>query len=240
VSTAVHNGHGGCDCFGCCTFPELAGRGPDNGPGYVWIGAMDDKNNGTCTFADVLDQAKCPPCTPVQGCWNECGTCELCLGKDTLSPECTPPAPDAGSRTSAPACTGFVRQDEPAACTGRGVIGDLLFRDFAAAACDGRGEKACCWCPRMTGTSAFDGSRAPSSAARIPHVEAASSARIRSFHAGWSIPRSAASSAAPARAAFAVTPDPTEPIEGERPKEVEIGRRTHQKPSGCVGERLCC
>jgi hypothetical protein len=71
----------GCDCFGCCTFPALSG-------GYVWIGAMDDKNNGTCTFADILDPSKCPPCTPVVDCNNGCGRCEICLGKDTLPPDC--------------------------------------------------------------------------------------------------------------------------------------------------------
>jgi len=90
----------GCDCFGCCTFPELAGRGPNNGPGYVWIGSMDDMKNGTCTFADVLEPTKCKPCTPVEGCWNDCGKCELCLGKDTLPPECTPP--DGGTYDGGP------------------------------------------------------------------------------------------------------------------------------------------
>ncbi len=78
----------GCDCFGCCTLDELAGMGPDGGPGYVWIGAMDEFNEGTCTLDDILDPALCPPCTPVGDCWNECGECELCLGRTELPPEC--------------------------------------------------------------------------------------------------------------------------------------------------------
>ena len=40
----------GCDCFGCCTFPELNGEGPDGTDGFVWIGAKDEGNNGICTF----------------------------------------------------------------------------------------------------------------------------------------------------------------------------------------------
>jgi len=71
----------GCDCFGCCTFPELAGD-------HIWIGAMDDHNVGTCTFADILEPTKCPPCTPVADCYNGCGHCEICLGKPELPPEC--------------------------------------------------------------------------------------------------------------------------------------------------------
>lgn len=80
----------GCDCFGCCTFPELEGLGPDGGPGYVWIGAMDEFNEGTCTLDLILDQSACPPCTPVVDCLNECGPCELCMGRTELPPECTP------------------------------------------------------------------------------------------------------------------------------------------------------
>lgn len=37
----------------------------------------------------------CRPCTPVGDCNNPCGPCELCIGRDTLPPECTP-SPDAG------------------------------------------------------------------------------------------------------------------------------------------------
>ncbi|MBI2896881.1 MAG: hypothetical protein HYY06_25205, partial [Deltaproteobacteria bacterium] len=71
----------GCDCFGCCTFPELSGA-------FVWIGALDDDNQGTCTFDLVDDPTACPPCTPVEDCFNDCGPCEICLGKDELPPGC--------------------------------------------------------------------------------------------------------------------------------------------------------
>jgi len=70
----------GCDCFGCCTFPDLAGLGPGGGPGYVWIGRLDADNVGTCTFDLLLDASACPPCTPVLDCINECGECEICIG----------------------------------------------------------------------------------------------------------------------------------------------------------------
>jgi hypothetical protein len=87
----------GCDCFGCCTFPALAGKGPNGGPGYVWIGAFDDKKQGTCTFKDVLDPKKCPACTPVQACNNPCGLCEVCVGKPMPPPECFQKPPDGGA-----------------------------------------------------------------------------------------------------------------------------------------------
>jgi hypothetical protein len=77
----------GCDCFGCCTFPELtlpSGQG-------VWLGSMDDKKEGTCTIDDVSDPSKCQPCTIVPGCGNPCETCEICIGKPELPPECGGP-----------------------------------------------------------------------------------------------------------------------------------------------------
>lgn len=78
----------GCDCFGCCTFPELDGLAPDGTDQYVWIGAKDADNNGICTFDDILDPTKCPPCTPIDNCLNECDHCEICIGKPTLPPDC--------------------------------------------------------------------------------------------------------------------------------------------------------
>lgn len=84
----------GCDCFGCCTFPELNG-------GYVWIGAKDPKTKeGICTLATITDPTKCPPCTPIPGCENPCGKCELCMGKTTLPPECYSSTPDGGTTTT--------------------------------------------------------------------------------------------------------------------------------------------
>jgi hypothetical protein len=77
----------GCDCFGCCELPA----GSDK---FVWVGSYlnNDAKVGTCTLADVNDPDKCEPCLPVPSCLNECGKCELCIGKgpEDLPPECTP------------------------------------------------------------------------------------------------------------------------------------------------------
>jgi hypothetical protein len=90
----------GCDCFGCCTFPQLAGRGPGGGPGFVWLGSRDTAGNGSCTIAGVTDPMACHPCTPVADCYNECGPCEVCLGRPMPPPECFMSRPDAGTTDS--------------------------------------------------------------------------------------------------------------------------------------------
>jgi hypothetical protein len=54
----------------------------------------DGTNNGSCTFDAIEDTARCRPCTPVAGCYNECGRCELCIGRTELPADCFPP--DAG------------------------------------------------------------------------------------------------------------------------------------------------
>jgi hypothetical protein len=72
----------GCDCFGCCELPAGGGE-------YVWLGSdADNTKTGSCTIADIDDPTKCQPCLPVAGCLNGCATCELCIGKDELPPEC--------------------------------------------------------------------------------------------------------------------------------------------------------
>ena len=74
----------GCDCFGCCELPAGSGS-------YVWLGSDDDgdqSNGGTCDIASVADPSKCAPCLPVAACLNGCDTCELCIGKTELPPEC--------------------------------------------------------------------------------------------------------------------------------------------------------
>jgi hypothetical protein len=75
----------GCDCFGCCTVTY-------NGT------TKDVKLSSTCSVADINDPAKCNPCSKVADCQNDCGPCELCLGKTTIDPSCTPP--DAGTTDS--------------------------------------------------------------------------------------------------------------------------------------------
>jgi hypothetical protein len=63
----------GCDCFGCCEVPS----GSQN---FVWIGSTDN-GIGSCDRAHVDDPVKCHPCTPVMGCFNPCGGCEVCVGR---------------------------------------------------------------------------------------------------------------------------------------------------------------
>jgi hypothetical protein len=90
----------GCDCFGCCTFPELEGLGENGEPAYVWIGAKDDANVGICTFDDILNVEKCPRCTPVENCLNTCEICEICIGKPLPPAECFPDTTDTDSTDS--------------------------------------------------------------------------------------------------------------------------------------------
>ncbi len=87
----------GCDCFGCCTFPGLAGRGPGGGPGYIWLGSRDAARVGTCTLDRVTDPLQCQSCTPVPSCLNSCEPCEICLGRPLPDPSCTMSFPDSGS-----------------------------------------------------------------------------------------------------------------------------------------------
>ncbi len=83
----------GCDCFGCCTFPELAGD-------YVFLGSFIG-NDGTCTLADLNDPALCRPCTPAGNCLNTCERCELCLGKTEIPADCFPGSGGAGGMAGA-------------------------------------------------------------------------------------------------------------------------------------------
>ncbi len=79
----------GCDCFGCCTFPELEGMGPSGGDGYVFLGS-ELGSVGTCTFESVTDPELCRPCTPAGNCLNTCERCEICLGKPDIPEDCFP------------------------------------------------------------------------------------------------------------------------------------------------------
>jgi hypothetical protein len=72
----------GCDCFGCCTFPELNGE-------YVFLGSYIG-NEGSCTLDDLQDPELCRACTPAGNCLNTCERCELCLGKTEIPLDCFP------------------------------------------------------------------------------------------------------------------------------------------------------
>jgi len=88
----------GCDCFGCCTFPEIAGRADAAGGPYVYLGSMDTSGNPSCSFAGVNDVNRCHPCQPVQGCLNHCDPCEVCIGRPAPDPTtCHPTPADAGT-----------------------------------------------------------------------------------------------------------------------------------------------
>ena len=79
----------GCDCFGCCSFPQI---------GYtVWLGSTDENGRPSCSLATVGDPTRCKPCKKVAACDKPCERCQLCIGKDTLPPDCLPgPGSDGG------------------------------------------------------------------------------------------------------------------------------------------------
>ncbi len=79
----------GCDCFGCCELPADSGR-------YVFLGSIPAAGHMPCSPETVDDPESCRPCTPVADCLNECGRCELCLGRTELPPDCFPPPPRDG------------------------------------------------------------------------------------------------------------------------------------------------
>jgi hypothetical protein len=71
----------GCDCFGCCELPAGSGA-------FVWLGSEDANGDGSCTLDAVEDPERCHPCLPVAACLNDCGPCELCVGKTTIPDWC--------------------------------------------------------------------------------------------------------------------------------------------------------
>lgn len=89
----------GCDCFGCCEVYDDQGMVHN-----VVIG-------GECS-TDVLGTDACTECTQTDACVNECGRCELCLGKELadLPDDCfnDPNDPDMssadGGGSGGPAC----------------------------------------------------------------------------------------------------------------------------------------
>lgn len=71
----------GCDCFGCCELPAGGGK-------FVWLGSQGADGNTVCTMDKLADPTVCHPCLPVQGCFNDCAPCEVCIGKPLPDPGC--------------------------------------------------------------------------------------------------------------------------------------------------------
>ncbi|NOY94613.1 MAG: hypothetical protein GXP55_25830, partial [Deltaproteobacteria bacterium] len=89
----------GCDCFGCCELPARSGS-------FVFLGSVDSAGDPSCTMDAVGDATRCHPCTPVRGeCFNPCGRCELCVGRDpgSLPADCFPPPTPTDAGTPADA-----------------------------------------------------------------------------------------------------------------------------------------
>jgi hypothetical protein len=86
----------GCDCFGCCT----VGTGDGT--------SIDVLTISTCSLDNIDDEDACPRCEKSTQCENECGECELCLGKteadlpDSCHEEPPPPPEDGGTPTPPP------------------------------------------------------------------------------------------------------------------------------------------
>jgi hypothetical protein len=80
----------GCDCFGCCTV-QL-----DNGT------SIEVTQSATCSLANLDDTQACPRCTKSTQCDNECGECELCVGKtiEALPDHCNDSPGGAGGGPS--------------------------------------------------------------------------------------------------------------------------------------------
>jgi hypothetical protein len=71
----------GCDCFGCCTVPGVGGA--------VWLGSTFEDGEPSCDLQSLTDPTRCRPCTQVPSCTNPCEPCEICLGKSSVTDDCS-------------------------------------------------------------------------------------------------------------------------------------------------------
>ena len=108
VKNCFANVPNGCDCFGCCAFQT------PTGPKNALLVA-------TCSYADINNPDKCPPCTQQPSCLNACEPCEYCLGKTTLPPACNPPQGGGGSGGSTPGGGGTGQGGEGGAVAAGGM-----------------------------------------------------------------------------------------------------------------------
>jgi hypothetical protein len=76
----------GCDCFGCCTIGLEGGSN------------VDVLTVATCSIENIDDEEACPRCEKSTLCSNDCGECELCIGKTEadLPESCSPPPTGGG------------------------------------------------------------------------------------------------------------------------------------------------
>ncbi|HEX7480478.1 MAG TPA: hypothetical protein VF331_21945 [Polyangiales bacterium] len=68
----------GCDCFGCCEVKQETGSS-------VFVRLSD-----SCSMSKLANTKDCPRCVQSTQCVNDCGPCELCLGRtrQDLDPSC--------------------------------------------------------------------------------------------------------------------------------------------------------
>lgn len=83
----------GCDCFGCCELPGGSGN-------FRYLGNA----KGGC---ELDSPEACLPCTPVKSCFNDCGKCETCVGKQ----------PDAACRPADACAEGAASCDAQQPCS---------------------------------------------------------------------------------------------------------------------------
>lgn len=68
----------GCDCFGCCEVHALDGS------------VRNVRLGGSCSQGALDDPSQCEACVPTLDCYNDCGPCELCIGRPAPGPDCNP------------------------------------------------------------------------------------------------------------------------------------------------------
>jgi hypothetical protein len=97
----------GCDCFGCCTVTLPDQMTTVN----VYLGSAN------CTEDKLTDPTVCLTCVPTTDCANPCETCEYCLGKTELPPECsTTPDGGTGGGSNPDQCDGAPACDAATPC----------------------------------------------------------------------------------------------------------------------------
>ncbi len=89
----------GCDCFGCCELPAGSGA-------FVWLGSEGVTGTTVCTMDALDDPTVCHPCVPVAACFNDCGECEICIGKPLPGPECGEGGGGAGGGSAGGSASG--------------------------------------------------------------------------------------------------------------------------------------